>query len=379
MKANIKELIRSTMSNSELVREKQQQDKDDKDKQAWAATTVFYNDPHAAGIVYCSTSHGKDFYKFHEQLKRWVRFNRASIGVHLKIEHGLSTTKLSGVEYSSLDVAMLALEDSCEVTLATTLAGHFAGVEQGIDKMPILITSSPNLVAGRQGEWPLWQTLLHEALCDQFDYFWGSLALARQNLWKKCFAPQRAQVLAGAAGCGKTLIQRRLVTPLLGGRVASPYEYMTKSTNFNADMVTSEHLCLDDDNPHYDKRSRETFGNMIKKVVATPDHALHPKGVDKQMVKVAWFMTISVNDSPHALQILPIFDEALLEKVCLYKLVKPPSISYPTSTGAMETFNAQLDAELPAIAYALDTYEIPEQLREERYMIKASPTKRSTP
>ena len=120
-------------------------------------------------------------------------------------------------------------------------------------------------------------------------------------------------------------------------------------------MVTSEHLCLDDDNPHYDKRSRETFGNMIKKVVATPDHALHPKGVDKQMVKVAWFMTISVNDSPHALQILAIFDEALLEKVCLYKLVKPSSISYPTSTGAMETFNAQLDAELPAIAYALDT------------------------
>jgi hypothetical protein len=364
---DMREIIR-TLSNRELIAAAQQQAKGASAQGAWDKVNEVLRDPTALGIVY--NSGGKDYYQQNAE-GRWVRFSREAIRNQLKVKHKLPGMVLAGVDYTAINAALAVIETGCEVALAVSLAGHFAGIEIGRDKTPILITTSPNLIVGRPGPWPNWEHLLHELFGNQFEYFWGSLAIARQSLFHRRFVPNRAQILAGPPSCGKTLLARRLITPLLGGRHANPYDYMTQSTNFNADMIGSEHLALDDDNPHYDKRSRETFGNMIKKVVATPEHALHPKGVDKYMVQIHWYLSIMVNDSPHSLQILPALDEALLDKVCLYRLIKSREIKFPATPNEMDEFNAKLDAELPALAYALDSYEVSEALQCERYLIKA--------
>ena len=45
---------------------------------------------------------------------------------------------------------------------------------------------------------------------------------------------------------GKSRLQN-LITPLLGGRVANPYHYMTGKSNFNSELFGAEHLMIEDE------------------------------------------------------------------------------------------------------------------------------------
>jgi len=78
------------------------------------------------------------------------------------------------------------------------------------------------------------------------------------------FAPGQAIFFVGPRNCGKTYLQLYLITPLLGGRAANPYQYMVGDTTFNSDIGEAEHLLLSDEKPVRDGHTRISFTSKVK-------------------------------------------------------------------------------------------------------------------
>ena len=57
---------------------------------------------------------------------------------------------------------------------------------------------------------------------------------------------------------------QNILTVILGGRAAKPYQFMTGGTGFNSDMFGAEHLMIEDESPSTDMRARRAFGAQIK-------------------------------------------------------------------------------------------------------------------
>ena len=86
----------------------------------------------------------------------------------------------------------------------------------------------------------------------------------------------QALVLVGERDCGKSLLQK-IITQLLGGRMAKPFLYMSGQTAFNGNLFGAEHLSIEDEQPYTDIKSRRNFGAKIKEIVAIDDQNSHKK------------------------------------------------------------------------------------------------------
>jgi hypothetical protein len=64
----------------------------------------------------------------------------------------------------------------------------------------------------------------------------------------------QAVFLAGPGGNGKSLLCTRVVAPLMGGRMANPYNYLMKFTQFNNELFETGLLAInDEDAPRTDR------------------------------------------------------------------------------------------------------------------------------
>ena len=143
--------------------------------------------------------------------------------------------------------------------------------------------------------------------------------------------PRQCLVIAGEAGCGKSLLQK-IITHTLGGRTAKPYSFLTGRTEFNSDLFGAEHLIIDDESASTAYRSRENLGNQIKQIVAVAEHRLHAKGKDAMTLCPWWVLTISLNDEPENLMVLPRIEPSLEDKIILLQ-GKKSQLPMPTDTG----------------------------------------------
>jgi hypothetical protein len=192
----------------------------------------------------------------------------------------------------------------------------------------------------------------------------GWLKVAINSLKTHRYMPGQALGLFGVAGSGKTFLQDHLITPLLGGRDAKPYQYMTGATAFNADMFAGEHLVISDENAHTDLASRRNFGTRIKDICVNHRQKLHAKYKAGVMVSPFWRLSISCNDEPENMMILPPMDGSIADKVMLLKVHKPNCLP---GDEHREEYIAQFQSELPAFAAYLEAFVIPNELRCSRY------------
>jgi hypothetical protein len=82
-------------------------------------------------------------------------------------------------------------------------------------------------------------------------------------------------------------------------------------------------------------------------------------------------MLMALNDEPEALLVLPPITEDIGDKITLFRCHKRP-LPMPAHTIAeRDAFFTQLREELPGMLAWLETWEIPEALREERCGVKA--------
>jgi hypothetical protein len=76
---------------------------------------------------------------------------------------------------------------------------------------------------------------------------------------------------------------------------------------------------VEDDAPK-DIQSRKTFGARLKQIAANEKDTLHAKGKNAITSKPFRRLSISVNDEANNLDILPVLEDSLLDKILTHLL-----------------------------------------------------------
>ena len=301
----------------------------------------------------------------------WLDINETSLRRHLKAS-GLASDTKRGELISELDAALNDYQLESSVAYAGPLAGYSKGViDQGGQR--ILITTSPKLIEPANGEFPLLTKLMENLFCDpdadQRPSVLGWLKVAIESLRAGARRPGQAIAMAGPRDSGKSLWQN-IVTEILGGRAAKPYRCMSGQTTFNADLFGAEHLMVEDECGSTDLRARREFGARIKDFTVNEVQSCHAKNRQALSLRPFWRLSISLNDEPENLMILPPMDESLADKLMLLRTHRA-EMPMPTDTNeARAAFWAALMAELPALVGHLLRWQIPDELRCHRFGVK---------
>jgi len=299
----------------------------------------------------------------------WIMVNETQINRTLRAS-GVSPKRPEGCHVSPLDERLLEIQAKMDVHYAGPLAGYQAGAFM-VGEKRILVTESPRLVTPAPGEWPILHQLIEGLLadgnCDQRPYFYGWVKVAVEALAQGSIRPGQTLALCGPHDCGKSLLQN-LLTLLLGGRAAKPYQFMAGLTTFNADLFEAEHLQIEDDQSSTATPARRNFGTSIKAFCVNESHRLHDKNSRAvNGLKPFWRVTITVNDEPENLMVLPPLPDSMTDKLLLLRAFKR-SMPMPTDSNEQRAaFMGRLEGELPAFVHFLTTWTIPAELRSSRF------------
>jgi hypothetical protein len=280
---------------------------------------------------------------------------------------GLSNAR-SSRELSEVAQAMSRIRYEYGVDYAGPLSGFRRGLYQ-INGKQLLVVRSYEVIKPRLGQWPILATFLRGLLGrEQTLEFLYWLKLAYEALADETRRrPGQALVFAGPPDCGKSFLQNHVITPVLGGRACRCYRYLAGRTEFNGDMFEAEHLIVDDDVPFGKYQERMALGSRIKSIVASELHSAHYKFQDAFSVQPFWRLSISVNDSPESLLVLPPIDESLEDKLIIFKAQSFP-LPMPTETQEeRDAFRDAISSELPAMLYRMTRTPIPESFAGRRF------------
>jgi hypothetical protein len=321
--------------------------------------------PKAPEIYYDTGT--KDYWTLNSR-SEWIRLAESGIKRLLK-QKGFWAKRREGEPLSQLDECILGIQQKSDVAYAGPLAGHPKGIVD-VGNQRVLVTSSPKLIEAAQGDFPVLRKIMDNMFGqEQLPYVKGWLKTGFEALRDGNMRPGQVLVLAGEANSGKSFFQN-LVTHILGGRVAKPYRYMSGGTDFNRELFGCEHLAIEDDVASTDIRSRRQFGARIKEFTVNEVQSCHGKNREAISLRPFWRVTVSVNDEPENLTILPPFDESLADKMILLKVARHdmpvPSFTNEERRRFMET----VLKELPAFLWDLTHWEIPSDLRSGRFGIR---------
>jgi hypothetical protein len=274
---------------------------------------------------------------------------------------------------SEVDKAVSEIQLRRSVDYAGPLAGYMKGLCD-ICGQRVLVTSSPTIIQPHGGPYSTIKDILGGMLggggYNQVDYFNAWLKIGYETLAAGQRRPGQAMAIAGPRDACKSFTQNLIITPVLGGRVAKPYEYMTKRTTFNDDMFKAEHLSIEDEAATTDIRSRLNLGAQIKIITVNDIQRHHRKYCDALSLAIFWRLSITVNDDPEHLMILPPLDDSIEDKVMLLLAQK---FTMPMPTQSLEqrkALQARIAEELPAYIEYLCNWEIPEELRDGRFGVR---------
>ena len=322
-------------------------------------------------IFYDPTTGGKSYYVTDDR-GNYIAITESNAKSYLK-RNGFSDKVEEGEMLSELDDHMIDIRTNANVEYAGPLAGAQTGVRM-VEHRRVLVTEPPIFIMpSKLGSYvgSTLETVLKNLLGeDQLPYFYGWLKVGITALRAGRRRPGQALVIAGPAGCGKSLVQN-MITKLLGGRSAKPYQYMTGGTAFNSELFTAEHLMIEDEAASFDLRIRRALGNNIKGCVVNESQRCHPKNRQALTLYPFWRLSITLNDEAESLIVLPPLDESLQDKMMLLRAFKH---DMPMPTDTLEqwaAFSALLELELTYfIEYLLNQWAVPGDLRCGRYGVK---------
>lgn len=251
-------------------------------------------------------------------------------------------------------------------------AGPLAGHKTGLYEMPggklILVTEPCKPTEpGKSSHCPNISNFIAQ-LCNQdtaqINTVLSWLKVALKSLRNGNFVPGQLLVLAGPPACGKTFFQW-LVTQLFGGRSAKPYRYMTGQTQFNSDLAQAEHLPMGDVSASYDIRSRKNFASQIKEFCVEPEMSIHGKGKEAITLWTFRRLTLSVNNEPEHMLIIPPLDSDMLDKITLI-LCAHADLDEDRNENQKVFLK-----ELPNFAAFLNEFTIPKPIRCPRFGVKS--------
>jgi len=305
--------------------------------------------------------------------QEWQRFTTDELGCMLRVR-GFSTKSYDGYGASEADRFIHQIRFERSVNWAGELGGWPAGVHQ-VGGSKILITRGYRSIRPKRGPYPLIRNFLKTLLpSPQLSYFLGWLKGSLDSLDEGFpFRPGQLVAFCGPVNCGKSFAQT-LVTEVLGGRKGDPTDYLLGNTAFTGDFFKAEHLAIEDRSLRdFSSARRRTFAANLKGLVVNSEQRIHPKGKEAFLLPVGTRITLSCNDAPAALAILPALDVDVADKV-LYFLCEEgelPMRNKKSMTRAEQY--AAIIAELPAFLWYLRQIEIPRSLRDKgnRFTVRA--------
>lgn len=250
-------------------------------------------------------------------------------------------------------------------------AGPLAGYRVGLYTLPsgkrILVTTEAPPVEPKKGNLDWIENYLDQLLGgpEQVEQALLWLKFGYESLVKGDFRPGQFLVLAGESGCGKSLFQQ-IVTSLFGGRGQDPWRYMIGETQFNSDLAQCEHLYIEDKAASLDLRSRRQLGEAIKQLTVVEWWSVHGKGQEAVTLRFFKRSSMTVNNQPEKMSVLPPLDNDLRDKITLLNC-SPAKLS-----PSREENQKNINRELPALAYYLTkVLRCPAKFRDDRYGVKA--------
>ena len=284
---------------------------------------------------------------------KWNPYSVNNIRLRLRSD-GLSERVPDGGLMSPVDDALLRIQRERQIDIAIALAGWPAGLLE-ISGKRILVTEGAKALPARDVPYDnLFNFMLGLFGEKPLNHMLGWLQWARRNIGMREILPGQIPIFVGPAGVGKSLLQK-YITRLLGGRDASPYEYM-RGSSFNEDMFEAAHLVIEDRFFEGGKGKSREFGAAMKQIAVNHVHRCHGKYKKAVTMWPKWRMTISMNDEAENLNMLPPLDESLRDKIMLFKVNQPKMpVDLGTDEGWKE-WDAIVDAELPGFAHYIDNF-----------------------
>ena len=310
----------------------------------------------------------KKEYLFRNTRGVWLSLTESQFRAELK-SGGMNDKPAKGQNVSDIVTMLIETRNTRDVDYSGPLAGYREGFYE-TGNLRLLITQSPTIIQPAPGEWntlsALIDGLLVDPVADQRPFVYGWLKIAYETLLSGSRRPGQALAITGPHNCGKSLFQQ-IITTILGGRFAKPYQYMAGNTQFNHDFFGAEHLMIEDEPAHIDIRMRRTFGSNIRQITAADGQRDHPKHRTPICLYPFWRLSITLNDEPENLMILPPMDDSLEDKLIILRANKKP-MPMPTLSDTQRTaFMKQMLSEIPAFLHFLTTWTIPAPLLSERY------------
>lgn len=176
-------------------------------------------------------------------------------------------------------------------------------------------------------------------------------------------------IMIGEPNCGKTFLFS-LLGNIVGNKKANPYPYFAGDTAFNAELAEAVILMIDDQAESVQPRHRQRLTQRIKEYLVADVQRAHPKG--QQAFHVNTFQRIVMLANEDSLGSMPRLDPSFMDKVILLKAHRSELVSRKRSDDERTSWRETLVASLPAfVHYLINEFEIPEELKDSRYGIKA--------
>jgi len=235
--------------------------------------------------------------------------------------------------------------------------------------------SSENMGAGWETIFSLMQGLFvqHESW-KQLGHFLATLKQSRDclKLALQGYGEQRqvrsgqATVLCGPKACGKSFMLKKVIAPILGGRVHDAHKaFSSGSEGFNGELLGGEVWVVDDKEHASDIRTRKQFGSS-KSMLYSGLVGFHAK--HKTQISVVPFARLFIlcNDQDDAIKVLPPLTTDIEDKIHLFRCGYALPTMATESNDDWTLYGEKVKSELPAFAGWLDQHQIPAKLLDKR-------------
>jgi hypothetical protein len=126
---------------------------------------------------------------------------------------------------------------------------------------------------------------------------------------------------------------------------------------------------IEDDAEHISMEARRVFAAHLKSISVNRDQHCHGKNKEALTLTPIWRLSISLNDEPQRLLVLPSLDNDVADKMIILKAGCCP-MPMPTDTPRQrQAFWQRLRSELPHFVHHLQQWAIPADLRSPRFGI----------
>lgn len=272
-------------------------------------------------------------------------------------------------KHTLFDEALCQIQDHRGVDCVFDLAGHKPGLFRTNDGRSVLVPRGTRPIVPVRGRIPNFEKLFDELFGgSQSVCVMAWLKVALQDI--RTFDPEswrhsQMLVLVGARQCGKSFFQD-LITLLLGGSMADPYDLLVGNSQFSKDTAEAAHWKMDDKPPIRNLAKRMEFGANVKHHCVSSLTDVHGKGVNKLVLPTYRRITLSTNEEPEYLSVIPPLDDSMADKLMIVHCSKAAMIE------DYKENRSRFVREAPAMVdFLQNVFKIPDELRNQRTGVNA--------